>query len=146
LDPDLVAALERRCVLAYTGESRLSGDTITAVLDGYRAREPRVTQALARMKALAEQMVDALGHGSIDELAALVDEHWVHQRALHPSITTPTIERVMDAARAAGSLGGKALGASGGGCVVLIAPEERVSEVRAAVGASAQLLSFTIDR
>ncbi|MEP6689813.1 MAG: hypothetical protein ABJD07_01585 [Gemmatimonadaceae bacterium] len=146
LNDRLAAELEQRCVLAYTGQSRISGDTIAAVLDAYRAREPRVTRALARMKALAESMIEALEHGSIDDLGLLVAEHWTHQRAMHPTITTLGIERVMEAARAAGALGGKALGASGGGCVVVIAPENEADAVRAAVGTVADVLPFTIDR
>jgi D-glycero-alpha-D-manno-heptose-7-phosphate kinase len=139
------AAIERRCIVAYTGQSRISGNTITAVLDAYRAREPRVTQALARMKALAEQMIVTLEEGDVDALAELVGEHWVHQRALHPSITTPEIERLMDAARSAGAIGGKALGASGGGCVAVFAPEGRVDAVRAVVAELAEPLTFEID-
>lgn len=145
LPAPLRAELERRCIVAYTGESRISGGTITAVLDAYRAREPRVTAALARMAALAGEMASALAAADLDALGALVREHWVHQRALHPRITTPAIDAVLDAAIAAGALGGKALGASGGGCVLAIAPEHRVEDVRAAVARTAELLAFEVD-
>jgi D-glycero-alpha-D-manno-heptose-7-phosphate kinase len=146
LSPELAAAVERRCVVAYTGQSRISGETITAVLDAYAAREPRVTAALARMRALAEEMIAALERGSLDDLAALVAEHWEHQRELHAKISTPEIERVLEAGRRAGALGGKALGASGGGCVVVIAPDDRAAEVRAAVSRVAQLVPYMVDR
>lgn len=146
LPPDLVTALERRCIVAYTGESRISGETITAVLDAYRAREPRVVSALARMRVLAESMIAALKRRDVDDLAALVSEHWEHQRALHPRISTPAIERVLETARRAGAPGGKALGASGGGSVLVIAPEERATAVRDAVAAVAQPLPFHVDQ
>jgi len=145
LAPSLIASLERRCTVVYTGETRLSGKTITAVLNAYRARAPRVTNALARMKALAEQMIGALERSSVDELGALVGEHWEYQRMLHTHISTPAIEQVLTAARAAGAIGGKALGASGGGSVLVIAPESRATQVRDAVSRVAQLLPFTID-
>lgn len=139
------AEIERRCIVGFTGESRLSGRTITAVIEAYRAREPRVTAALARMKALAARMAQSLEHGSIDELSMLVDEHWHFQRSLHARISTPGIERVLDVARRAGATGGKALGASGGGSVLVIAPEAAVDAVRAAVTSVAVPLPFTID-
>jgi D-glycero-alpha-D-manno-heptose-7-phosphate kinase len=139
------AELERRCIIGFTGESRISGHTITAVIDAYRAREPRVTAALRRMKALAVRMVETLGRGSIDELAALVDEHWQFQRGLHERISTPAIERLLEAARRAGATGGKALGASGGGSVLVIAPEDAADAVRAAVASMAVPLPFAID-
>lgn len=145
LSPARRAELERRCIVGFTGESRISGHTITAVIDAYRAREPRVTTALRRMKALAALMAAALEHGSIDELAALVDEHWRFQRSLHERISTPGIERLLQVARRAGATGGKALGASGGGSVLVIAPDAAVEAVRAAVASAAVPLTFTID-
>jgi D-glycero-alpha-D-manno-heptose-7-phosphate kinase len=145
LDTELVRALERQCLIAYTGESRISGATITAVLDGYRNRVPRVVAALARMRTLAVQMIDALRRGSVDELGGLVGEHWEHQRTLHEKITTPSIDNLLDTARAHGALGGKALGASGGGSVLIIAPSDRVDEVRAHIAPLARLLPFAVD-
>lgn len=146
LSDALVAALERQCIVAFTGASRISGSTITAVIDAYRGRVPRVVAALARMRALAESMAAALAAERVDELGSLVAEHWEHQRALHERISTPEIERLLDAARASGAHGGKALGASGGGCVVIVAPENRADDVRARVAPLARLLEFTVDR
>jgi D-glycero-alpha-D-manno-heptose-7-phosphate kinase len=131
--------------VVYTGESRISADTINGVMDAYRAGDPGVTSALAAMRDLAARMVEALKRGDIDELAALVDEHWRHQRALHPRITTAGIEHVMDVARGAGAAGGKALGASGGGSVLVIAREGMGGRVRDAVAAVGQVLDFRID-
>jgi D-glycero-alpha-D-manno-heptose-7-phosphate kinase len=145
LDDGLATALERRCVVAYTGESRISGTTITAVLEAYRDRTPHVVQALARMAALARLMAEAITNRSLDELGELVGEHWVHQRALHPRITTPAIERTLAAARDAGAIGGKALGASGGGCVLVIARDGSEHAVREAVARVATLVPFCVD-
>ena len=146
VDDALAAELEHRCVVAYTGESRISGATITAVLDAYRERAPHVVRALARMAELARTMADAMEKGSLDELGELVDEHWTHQRALHPRITTAGIERTLTAAHDAGAIGGKALGASGGGCVLAIARAGREREVRDAVSRVATLVPFGVDR
>lgn len=140
-----VTALERRVVVGYTGESRISAATITGVLDAYRAREPRVTGALARMATLGRAMAEALRSGDIDELGRLVGEHWTHQRALHAAITTPRIDAALDAATRAGALGGKALGASGGGCVVVIAAEGREGEVRRALAGVVEPIDVRVD-
>jgi D-glycero-alpha-D-manno-heptose-7-phosphate kinase len=139
------AELEARMLLVYTGQSRISGDTITAVIDAYRARNARVVSALARMKGLAARMMEALADGDIDALGTLVDEHWIHQRSLHPAITTERIDAIMEHARAAGAIGGKALGASGGGCVVLIAGADAAPRVRAAVSPLGDIVPFAVD-
>lgn len=146
ISAQLAAEIERRCIVGYTGRSRISGDTITAVLEGYASRDRTVTAALRSMRELAEQMIRALAEGSLDNLGHLVAQHWQHQRKLHAGITTVEIEAVLAAAAAAGALGGKALGASGGGCVLVIAPSERTSEVRAAVARHAQLVPFMVDQ
>jgi D-glycero-alpha-D-manno-heptose-7-phosphate kinase len=139
------AALERRCVVVYTGESRISGDTITAVLDAYGARDRRVLDALGAMKALAARMADALRDGDLDALGALVGEHWGFQRALHAKITTPRIDALVERTAAAGAIGAKALGASGGGCVLVLAADGREAAVRAAARPLGELLEFTVD-
>ena len=133
LSPAVKSSLERRCIVAYTGQSRISGDTITAVIGAYRARDAHVLHALGRMKALASAMADEICEGDLDDLGALVGEHWQYQRSLHPSIPTPLIDAILERARAAGARGGKALGASGGGCVLVIAGEDNVDAVTAAV-------------
>jgi D-glycero-alpha-D-manno-heptose-7-phosphate kinase len=146
MSEEIATALERRCVVAYTGQSRISGATISAVLDAYRARVPDVMHALASMAALARAMADAITTAALDDLGELVGEHWTHQRALHHRITTPEIERTLGAARAAGALGGKALGASGGGCVLAITRAGREHEVREAMARVATLVPFGVDR
>ncbi len=137
--------LARRALLVYTGESRMSGDTITAVLDAYVAGDARVCGALAFMKTLAVDMAAALRAGDIDALGRLVAEHWTHQRALHPSITTPRIDALAESAARAGALGVKALGASGGGCVLAIAAEGREAELAAALASRGDRLAYRVD-
>lgn len=144
LDSPTIGALQQRCLLLFTGESRISARTITAVLDAYGAREPRVLAALQRMAALAREMAAALRSGDVQALGGLVAEHWIHQRSLHPAISTERIDAIAERAAQAGALATKALGASGGGCVVILTPDDP-TPVRAAVGDLGTFLSFAID-
>jgi D-glycero-alpha-D-manno-heptose-7-phosphate kinase len=145
LPPGTAEAIARRGVLLYTGESRISGRTITAVADACRAGEARVCDALTRMKALAWEMAAALRAGDVDALGALVGEHWTHQRALHPTITTARIDAIAEAAARAGALGMKALGASGGGCVLAIAKDGREEELARALAPLGERLRYAVD-
>lgn len=137
--------LERRCLLLHTGQSRISAANITAVLDAYAAGNRRVCAALGRMASLARSMADALRAGDVAALGESVAEHWVHQRSLHPAITTERIDAIVERAAAAGALGTKALGASGGGCVVIVTPDDPTPVARA-VEALGTLLPFHVDR
>jgi len=145
LDAAFQEELARRLIVVYTGESRVSGETISAVRDAYLAGEPRTVRALARMKALAVEMAAALRGGDVDTLGELVAEHWMHQRTLHPAIPTARIDSIIARAASSGAAGAKALGASGGGCVLAVAREGREGELARALGTLGELLDFTID-
>jgi D-glycero-alpha-D-manno-heptose-7-phosphate kinase len=138
------AEIEERCIIVYTGQSRISGETINAVLGAYRRGVPRVLNALQHMRANAEQIAVALGAGDLDRMASLVSEQWTHQRSLHSAIPTPLIDEIISKARAAGAIGAKALGASGGGCVLLIAGQGRGDDVRTVVASLGEVLPFTV--
>jgi D-glycero-alpha-D-manno-heptose-7-phosphate kinase len=97
------------------------------------------------MKTLAYEMAGALRRADIDGLGALVGEHWVHQRALHPSITTARIDAIMETAARSGGIGGKALGASGGGCVLVFAAEGREEELARALAPLGERLGWAVD-
>lgn len=139
------AALLASATLVYTGESRISGDTISAVLDAYRAGDARVVTALKRMRELAIDMAGALESCDLHALGELVDEHWQHQRSLHPSIPTARIDEIIARAGEAGALGAKAMGASGGGCVLILSRPGRRAEVNAAVQSLGEILRFDVD-
>lgn len=145
LSPSLARALERQCVVVYTGQSRVSAETITAVLGAYQSGTRGVASSLARMKELAQAMIGALEREDVQDLGLLVGEHWVHQRTLHPGIPTATIDTLIDRTLAAGALGAKALGASGGGCVLIIAAPDTVEAVRATAAEIGEVLPFAID-
>jgi len=144
LSEETRAQIEERCIIVYTGQSRISGETINAVLGAYRQGVPRVLNALQHMRANAEQIATALGGGDLDRVASLVSEQWTHQRSLHSAIPTPLIDEIIAKSRNAGAIGAKALGASGGGCVLVIAAEGRSDEVRRVVESLGEVLPFTV--
>jgi D-glycero-alpha-D-manno-heptose-7-phosphate kinase len=144
LTAQMRAEIEERCIIVYTGQSRISGETINAVIGAYRQGVPRVLNALQHMRANAEQIAVALGAGDLDRIASLVSEQWMHQRSLHAAIPTPLIDEIISKARGAGAVGAKALGASGGGCVLLIAGEGRGDDVRTVVASLGEVLPFTV--
>ena len=145
LSEDSKQEFERRSFLIYTGESRISGGNITEVLNAYHAREPRVVISLARMRTIAEEMSTFLEDGDLDSVGSLVGEHWRHQRALHHAIPTPIIDEIVRRASANGALGSKAVGASGGGCVYVMAAEHSVERVRNAIAPLGMLVPFRLD-
>ncbi len=115
-------------LLAFTGEVR-DAPQIAANLDLSPA-----SPYLARMR---EQVDEAeailLGDGPITALGELLDEAWRLKQALSPLVTTPTVNALYERARAAGAIGGKLLGAGGGGFLLIFARPEDHSRIRAAL-------------
>jgi D-glycero-alpha-D-manno-heptose-7-phosphate kinase len=147
LGDDTLRHLQQRLVLAYSGESRLSGDIHDRVWQAYLSREEKVAAALRRLKAIAIEMRDALLSGDLTAFGALLAENWQRQKELHPSITNDAVEALFGAAKGAGAVSGKACGAGGGGCLLLWCQEGAVSRVAEALGdAGARVIDFALDQ
>jgi D-glycero-alpha-D-manno-heptose-7-phosphate kinase len=145
LSEDTVNAIHERFVVMYTGESRISARTITAVLGAYRSESSHVRDALEHMKMIAEDTARLLQAGDLRAVGALVKAQWENQRTLDEAIPTPLIDRMIETALANGAYGCKALGASGGGCVLAVAADGRADDVRAALRVMGTEIPFTID-
>ena len=99
--------------------------------------------AIDRLKAIACEMKEALMRGDLDSFAKLLAENWENQKRLHPSVTNEQIEKLFAIAKRAGSIGGKACGAGGGGCLLFYARPSREHVVRKALEeAGVQVISF----
>ena len=145
LSPGTVAELEQRLVLVYTGVSRVSGDIVSNVMAAYEAGAPRTVDALRTLRRLAGDVKHALLGGNVDALGPALAENWRCQKDLHPSVSNEGIDRLMDVAGDAGALGGKALGAGGGGCLLFLAADGAEHRLRTALEmAGAEPLSFAL--
>jgi len=80
--------------------------------------------------------------GDIRELGALLHQNWCLKRQLAPGVSTDTIDEIYAAGREAGALGGKLLGAGGGGFILFFVEPERREAVRRALR---QLIEVTFD-
>jgi D-glycero-alpha-D-manno-heptose-7-phosphate kinase len=79
-----------------------------------------------KIKALGHETRKILIEGRLDDYGALLHEHWTNKRKLATKMTDATIDEHYEAARKAGALGGKLMGAGGGGFFMFYArPQER---------------------
>lgn len=144
--PPVRRELEKRLLLVYTGQSRLSGNIISRVMGAYERGEKKTVEALFNLKRIAHETKSALLSGDLEAFARLLDENWQNQKALDESTTTPAIERLFEVAYASGALGGKACGAGGGGCVVFLCEDNREHLVRKALLAEgSQIIEFNLE-
>ena len=124
--------LNRRIVLAYTGAPRNSGINNWEVTKLHIDGDKGVRKNFDRIAAIAHAMRQALERSDWAGTGRLLREEWSFRRKNAPGITTPLIDRLVDATRRAGATGAKVCGAGGGGCVIFLAEPEargRVADV-----------------
>jgi D-glycero-alpha-D-manno-heptose-7-phosphate kinase len=127
------ADLERRIVLAYTGEPRNSGINNWQVTKAHIDGSARVRRNFVKIASIATAMRNALERADWTETARLLREEWSHRRTNAPGISTPLIDRLVTKTRRAGALAAKVCGAGGGGCVLFLAEPDTRDRVAAIV-------------
>ena len=143
---EMVAELEARLVLCYTGKPRLSGNIHENVWGAFRRGAPATVNALYTLRECAVRMRDALLTGDTGAFADLLNRNWQSQKALDPSITNAQIENLFIRAEEAGSVGGKACGAGGGGCLLFFAaPGKQQAVAEALSQAGVRIIPFQFD-
>jgi D-glycero-alpha-D-manno-heptose-7-phosphate kinase len=127
------AELNRRFVLAYTGEPRNSGVNNWEVTKAHIDGDRKVFRNFAQIAHIAHQMRCALERSDWDAAARLLREEWSHRRRNAPGISTPLIDRLVTVTRRAGAVAAKVCGAGGGGCVVFLVEPGAKDAVAAAI-------------
>lgn len=144
IKPATVRELEYNLLLCFTGRTRASAGIVADQTKAYRRKQKPVVEALDRMKALAVEMKSCLLRDRLTEFGRLLDVAWREKTRLSDKITNPHIDALYAEARAAGVLGGKILGAGGGGYLLLYCPFDIKHKVSARLEkAGGQVVPFS---
>jgi D-glycero-alpha-D-manno-heptose-7-phosphate kinase len=124
LDSSIIAELEESLVLCYTGFNHESG----AVHRDQKAQHQTsdAVAAAAKQKEVTREIRHHLLRGQLLECGRLIDEAWHSKRRLSSKISSTELDAIYDHAKANGAVGGKLLGAGGGGYFMFfVRPFER---------------------
>lgn len=129
---DRMHALEERIMLLYTGIQRSAHEVLDEQIE--RTNSGENSSQLAKMKELVTHGIEILtGDNDLSEFGALLHQGWMLKRSLSQKITTSWIDELYDRARWAGAVGGKLLGAGGGGFLLLYVEPYKAERVRQAL-------------
>jgi D-glycero-alpha-D-manno-heptose-7-phosphate kinase len=123
LGPGLEARLEAHLLVFYTGKTRSASEVLRRQ-GAAVAADSEKRGAVRRMAALAHQLKDELEGGNLEAFGEVLHENWMLKRSLAAGISSGEIDGWYEAARGAGAVGGKILGAGGGGFLLLFAPPQ----------------------
>jgi D-glycero-alpha-D-manno-heptose-7-phosphate kinase len=116
--------LEDNLLLFFTGYNRAASDILREQDDRTRRDDAAMIENLHVVKALGRQSRDALEAGDLREFGSLMARHWDHKKRRGGLISNERIDRWYDVAMQNGALGGKLIGAGGGGFLMFYAEEK----------------------
>lgn len=117
---EILNELEYRLMLCYTGKTRLSAGIIADQVSRYTKKQEDIVLALDETKQLAIAMKNALLLGRLDDFGSFLHQSWQSKKRFSTKITDPYIDELYEVARQNGAIGGKLLGAGGGGYLLLL--------------------------
>src|SRR3984885_3214218 len=117
--PETLANLEDSLLLFFTGASRSAGEVLRDQDTRTRANASDMLENLHFTKQLGHESRDALLAADLRKFADLMHVHWEHKKKRSPGMSSGFIDEMYERARAHGALGGKLIGAGGGGFLLL---------------------------
>ncbi|MDP3724888.1 MAG: kinase [Nanoarchaeota archaeon] len=126
LEEEKLNAFQDRLMLFFTGLSRNSSEIAAHQVKNI----PKKTRELRRMREMVDESIAMLRGNDFDGFGRLLHEAWNIKRDLSSEITNSFIDGIYKAGREAGALGGKLLGAGGGGFILFYVPLERKENVK----------------
>ncbi len=113
--------LQNSLVLGYTGKRR-SADQI---LKQQASEAKDHTDVEIKMRDLADDMLIRLRNREWDSIGTLMDKNWMLKRQLADGISNPEFDKIYDGAKSNGAVGGKIIGAGGGGFWLFWVPQQK---------------------
>jgi D-glycero-alpha-D-manno-heptose-7-phosphate kinase len=145
---EVIDELESNLLIFYSGVERAASTVLAQQAKTITANADAAVERMHRIKALGHETKRILLGGSIDVYGEMLHEHWTNKRKLASNMSDPTIDEHYDAARAAGAIGGKLMGAGGGGFFmfyVRAGERRRVHEALALRGLRPMRFRFDFD-
>jgi D-glycero-alpha-D-manno-heptose-7-phosphate kinase len=148
---DRERAFVRHTHIYYTGLRRdaavILDDQNSAMLQGGGADRARTEDALSSIKELGYRIRDAWLTGDMEQWGLLLHEHWMSKKRLSSKISWPHLDALYDHVRREhGVLGGKVIGAGGGGFLMLFTPHSGEALERYMAAQNMPRMNYAIDR
>lgn len=131
LKADRMAGLQASLMLVFTGLTRHASEIAHETIKNIRLR----TAQLHRIQAMVPEAMTILADSSdpTGDLGELMHESWCLKRELADVVSSSQVDEIYDTARSAGAIGGKLLGAGGGGFLLLVVRPQDRANVEAAL-------------
>ena len=144
LKPETLSNLEDNLALFFTGFTRNAGDILKDQDSRSKQKDSGMLDNLHFTKQLAYESKAAMEAGDLRRFAELMHLHWERKRARTPGMSNNLIDEIYQKARDNGALGGKLIGAGGGGFLMFYS-EDKTRLRRALIDAGLREVRFRFD-
>jgi len=120
--------LSDHLMLCFTGLSRFASEIAKSQVENMSAREKQLHLMRQMVDEALAILVDPAA--PIERFGQMLHESWLHKRSLSSKVSNPEIDQLYDEAMSAGALGGKLLGAGGGGFMLFFARPDDQPRIR----------------
>jgi D-glycero-alpha-D-manno-heptose-7-phosphate kinase len=134
LSTETLMRLRDNLLFFYTGETRSASRQLEDQVERTERGDEKMIANLHRTKEIGIHSRELLLAGDLDAYAALLHEHWETKRVRSPEMASARIDDLYTLARRSGALGGKLVGAGGGGFLLVYSP--RPGDTRLAMEAA----------
>ena len=143
LAPETLHRLRDNLLLFFTGEARSASAVLADQDTRSRTKDEDMLANLQLTKEMGHRSHELLLEGDLESYAELMHEHWENKRRRSPGMTSEHIDRLYTLARRSGVIGGKLVGAGGGGFLLVYARHPAdTRQAMAAAGAQELMFDF----
>ncbi len=143
---DVIDELESNLLIFYSGVERSASAVLTEQAKTVKSNKDDAVARMHRIKEIGHETKKLLLEGNTDYFGELMHEHWTNKRKLASNMTDSAIDEHYEAARKAGAIGGKLMGAGGGGFFMFyVRPTEKRKVLEAMSARGLRQLRFRFD-
>jgi len=145
MEDSVLDELEGNLLIFYSGVERSASAVLAEQKKTIQTQEDAVHR-MNRIKEIGYEVRRLLMTGEVDQYGELLHEHWMNKRKLASNMTDSKIDDHYEAARKAGAIGGKLMGAGGGGFFMFyVRPQQKRQVYEALLGRGLKPLRFRFD-
>jgi D-glycero-alpha-D-manno-heptose-7-phosphate kinase len=145
MDDDVIDELERNILLYYTGIERSASGILKEQNEKSKMDESTVIESLHQIKKIGYETKKTFENGDLERFGELLDVHWNMKKQLSTSISNSFIDSCYETALKNGAIGGKIMGAGGGGFFMFYIPDNHDGLTRAMKEKGLRPMKFRFD-
>lgn len=145
MSSERIMELESNIMLFYTGKERMASDILSTQDKKTKEDDETTIKILHEIKDIGMETRKAFEKGELDRFGELLDNHWKTKKRLSAKISDPFIDECYETARRSGAMGGKIMGAGGGGFFMFYCNQGKIELIEAMKRMGLRFMDFRFD-